>query len=124
MSKFLLLILLSVASLSALEWKSYDMALKEQKLSHKPIMIDVVRTGCHYCSKMEKNVFEDKEMAKWIEKRFIPVKLDLDTDRLPLGITVMFTPTFYFVNSKQEIIKRVPGSWNIQDFKDLTENIK
>ena len=124
MIKSVLLFFMTSFLLHAVEWRGYEDALKEQQLNNKPIMIDVVRTNCHYCTDMDKEVFEDKEMSEWIEKRFIPVKLNLDHDKLPLGIKVMFTPTFYFVDKEGKILKRVPGSWDIQDFKDLTEMIK
>ena len=124
MTKISILLLLAVISLGATQWKSYDAGLLEQKSSHKPIMIDVVRTNCHYCIKMEKAVFEDKEMSAWLEKKFIPVKINLDNEKLPLGLTTSFTPTFYFVDENHNILKKIPGSWNIEDFKDLTRNIK
>ena len=124
MIKISILLLLAVISLGAIEWKSYDTGLLEQKSSHKPIMIDVVRTNCHYCINMEKAVFEDKEMSAWLEKKFIPVKINLDNEKLPLGLTTSFTPTFYFVDENHNILKKIPGSWNIEDFKDLTRNIK
>ncbi len=73
---------------------------------------------------MEKAVFEDKEMSAWLEKKFIPVKINLDNEKLPLGLTTSFTPTFYFVDENHNILKKIPGSWNIEDFKDLTRNIK
>lgn len=110
--------------LNAVEWRTYDAALIEQKRSHKPLMLDVVRTNCHYCINMEKTVFDDKEMSEWIEKRFIPVKINMDTTKPPLGLSVTFTPTFYFVDEKNTILKKIPGSWNIEDFKDLTRKIK
>ncbi|MDD2357858.1 MAG: DUF255 domain-containing protein [Thiovulaceae bacterium] len=124
MTKISVLFLLAAISLGATEWKNYDEGLLEQKSSHKPIMIDVVRTNCHYCINMEKTVFEDKEMSAWIEKRFIPVKINIDHEKLPLGLTTSFTPTFYFVDEKHNVLKKIPGSWNIEDFKDLTRNIK
>ena len=124
MNKIILVLLASALSLFALEFHSYEEALKMQKKSGKIIMIDVVRSDCHYCHKMDAEVFNDEQMSKWIEKRFIPVKLDLDFDEIPLGIKVHFTPTFFFVNKEQKIIKTVPGSWSIQDFKDLTKSIK
>lgn len=37
-------------------------------------MIDIVRTGCQYCKKMDKEVFKDPAMIKWLEDRFISVK--------------------------------------------------
>ena len=124
MNKIVLVLLASAMSLFALEFHGYQDALKIQKKSGKIIMIDVVRSDCHYCHKMDAKVFNDAQMSKWIEQKFIPVKLDLDFDEIPLGIKVHFTPTFFFVNKEQKIIKTIPGSWNIQDFKDLTKNIK
>ena len=124
MSRYLLVLLLSLSSLYAVEFHSYDDALKLQKKSNKIIMIDVVRSDCQYCEKMDREVFQDIEMSKWLDKRFISVKINLDKEKLPLGLKVHFTPTFYFVNGDSKIVKTVPGSWNIQDFQDLTKGIK
>lgn len=124
MNKIILIILSGFVSLFALEFHTYDEALKLQKESGKIIMLDVVRSDCHYCIKMKKEVFDDEKMSKWLEERFIPVKLNLDFDDLPLGIKVYFTPSFFFIDVNHKIIKKIPGSWNIQDFKDLTKNIK
>ncbi|UCM99341.1 thioredoxin fold domain-containing protein [Sulfurimonas sp. SWIR-19] len=124
MNKFIFLVLLSSLSLWGLEFHTYEEALKIQKKNNKIIMIDVIRSDCQYCIKMKKEVFDNPEMSAWIEERFIPVELNLDFDELPLGLHVYFTPTFFFVDKNQKIIKKIPGSWNIQDFKDLTKNIK
>ena len=123
MNKILLSLSFAILSLHGLEFHSYEDALKLQKKNNKIIMIDVIRTDCHYCEEMNTNVFEDKEMSKWLEKRFIPVQINLDNERLPLGIKVNFTPSFFFINSKQQIVKKIPGSWDIDDFKDLTKHI-
>lgn len=124
MNKIFLIFISGFLSLYALDFHSYEEGLKLQKKSNKIIMIDIVRSNCHYCKDMDKKVFDNKEMTKWIESRFIPVKLNLDFDKLPLGINVYFTPTFFFVDKNHKIVKKIPGSWGIQDFKDLTENIK
>ncbi len=124
MNKIILAIYLASLSLFALEFKSYDTALIEQQKTKKLIMIKVVRTGCRYCENMDKEVFADKEMAKWLKERFIPVQINLDEEELPLGLKVSFTPTFYFVDKNKKIVKKIPGAWNIEDFKSLTETIK
>jgi len=124
MNKIVWLLLSSIISLYALDFHSYEEGLKLQQKSGKILMLDVMRTNCHYCKDMERKVFDNKNMSAWLNKRFIPVKLNLDFDTLPLGIHVYFTPTFFFVNKEHKIIKKVPGSWGIQDFKDLTKNIK
>ena len=124
MSRYILVLLLCLSSLSAVEFHSYKDALNLQKKSNKIIMIDVVRTGCGYCEDMDREVFQDRDMSKWLDERFISVKINLDKEKLPLAIKVNFTPTFYFVNVDNEIVKTIPGSWNIQDFQDLTKGIK
>ena len=124
MNKIVSLLVLATLSLSAMEWMSYDDGLKLQEKNQKIIMIDVIRTDCHYCIDMDNKVFEDKEMQKWLLERFIPVKLNLDKDKMPLGIKTSFTPSFFFVDKNQTIVKTIPGSWNIEDFKSLTKGIK
>ena len=123
-NKLIFILVLSISSLFAVEFYSYEEALKMQEQSKKIIMLDVVKTGCHYCEDMDKNVFKNKEMSKWLDDRFIAVKINLADEALPLGIKVNFTPTFYFVDENKKILKTIPGSWNIQDFKDLTKGIK
>ncbi len=120
---FFLLLILSV-SLYSIEWVSYDKAKVLQKKNHKPIMLDVMRDTCHYCKKMDKEVFDNKEMAQWLQERFILVQINLDEDLMPIDEEVTFTPTFYFLDENGKILKKIPGSWNIQDFKDLTRKIK
>ena len=124
MNKIFFSLILSLSTLFALEFHSYKEALVLQKDEGKPIMLDIMRTNCHYCENMQKNVFDNKEMSKWLEERFIPVQINLDFDEMPIDAEVYFTPTFYFLDIKQKVIKKVPGSWNIQDFKDLTKGIK
>ena len=49
-------------------------------------------------------------------------ELDVDKDKLPLGITKTMTPTFFFVNEEAKIVRKIPGSWNKVDFLDLLQS--
>ena len=124
MNKIVLILIFSMSWLWGVELHTYKEALELQKKSEKIIMLKIVRNDCHYCEDMQKAVCENREMAQWLGKRFIVAKVNLDNEKAPLGIKVPFTPSFYFINKNQEIVKKIPGSWNIQDFKDLTEKIK
>jgi thioredoxin-related protein len=124
MNKIASLLIFGVATLWGVEFHSYEDALKLQEKSKKVIMVDIMRTHCRYCEDMDKKVLRDPEFSKWLDARFISAKINLDDEKIPKGMRVDFTPTFYFVNHKGEILKRVPGSWTIQDFRDLTEKIK
>lgn len=113
-----------VLNLHAIEWKSYEEAKALQTQNNKLIMLDVVRTNCRYCEDMERDVFNDGAMGAWIEERFIPVKLNLDRDTLPLGLKVSFTPSFFFIDKQNVIKKKIPGAWNIEDFQSMTKELK
>lgn len=124
MSKIFLSLLLSFVPLFSVDWLSYADAKRMQKNNNKIIMIDAVRSECHYCSDMELEVFEDTEMIKYLNERFILVQVNLDDDSMPLDIKPVFTPSFYFINKNKKLIKTINGSWNIRDFKSITRNIK
>ncbi|MFT5662192.1 MAG: thioredoxin-related protein [Sulfurimonas sp.] len=124
MNRLVCVFLLICSHAIAVEWIGYEEALRVQEKNNKIIMIDVIRTNCGYCSNMEMAVFEDLYMEDWLEERFILVKINLDKDYMPLGIKPVMTPSFYFINNKQDIIKKFIGAWNIEDFKSLTRNIK
>ena len=111
-------------TLNAVEYHTYAQALKLQKINHKIIMLDIVKENCHYCEDMNKNVLSDVNMSKWMESRFITVKIDFHKDEVPLNLSVDFTPTFYFINKDGQVVKKIPGSWSIEDFKDLTKGIQ
>jgi thioredoxin-related protein len=106
------------------QWRSWEAGIKEAKASNKMVMIDAVRRGCHYCEDMEAAVFKDAVMAAYIEKRFVPVKIDLSEEAMPLDLDVSMTPTFFFISKESKLIKTVPGSWDQEDFRSFLDSVK
>ncbi len=124
MNKFILLFFSLAISLHALQWKTLEEGIKHAKKSNKLIMVDVIRDNCRFCTNMEKNVFDNKEMGQWIEGCFIPVKVNLSkNDTMPKGVSVQITPTFIFLDADEKVIKMIHGSWNIDDFKSLSQDL-
>lgn len=106
------------------QWRSWDAALQEAAVTQKIIMVDAVKDDCRFCTRMQENVFEDTQMAAYLEKRFIPVKINLSHGTMPMGIRVQVTPSFYFFTADIKLIKTIQGSWNQEDFTDLLDNIR
>ncbi|MDB5272753.1 MAG: hypothetical protein JWO58_1120 [Chitinophagaceae bacterium] len=52
--------------------ETLQLALKEDK----PIIISIGYSSCHWCHVMEKQSFEDAEVAEWMNKHFINIKVD------------------------------------------------
>ena len=103
---------------------SYENALKIAKKEHKIIMIELIQENCHFCKRMDKEVMVDDNISSTLSKDFVVVKLDVNKDKLPLGLKKEITPTFVFVKESGELFSIIRGAWNIDDFKALLRYIK
>lgn len=58
-------------------WYSWsEEALSEAKRSNKPIFLSIGYSTCHWCHVMEKESFENIEIANYLNKHFISIKVD------------------------------------------------
>jgi len=105
-------------------WRTWDAALAEARQTGKIILVDAVRDGCHYCTDMDEAVFHDPETVLYIERRFVPVKINLSRETMPGGRRVSMTPSFFFFTPDAELIKTVPGSWNREDFRSFLDEVR
>jgi len=53
-----------------------DESLSLAKKENKPIFLSIGYSACHWCHVMEKESFENKEIAEILNKHFIPIKVD------------------------------------------------
>jgi uncharacterized protein YyaL (SSP411 family) len=53
-----------------------DEALQKAKKENKPILISIGYAACHWCHVMEKESFENEEIASIMNKNFINIKID------------------------------------------------
>ncbi len=53
-----------------------DEALAKARGEGKPILLSIGYSACHWCHVMERESFEDPEVAALMNKRFVPVKVD------------------------------------------------
>ncbi len=86
-----------------MEWskEAFDKAKKEKK----PVLLDIHGVWCHWCHEMQKNNYENSDIAQVINSDFIPIKVD--TDRRP-DINERYNqggwPTTVFLDSNGNII--------------------
>src|SRR5487761_1757103 len=69
------------------EWYPWgEEALQKAKREEKPILLGVGYSACHWCHVMERESFENEEIAKVLNEHFVPVKVDReerpDVDRI------------------------------------------
>jgi uncharacterized protein YyaL (SSP411 family) len=53
-----------------------DEALERARREDKPIFLSIGYSACHWCHVMERESFEDEGIARLLNERFVPVKVD------------------------------------------------
>src|SRR6266576_5496801 len=65
-------------------------ALERARTEHKPILLSIGYSACHWCHVMAHESFEDPQTAKLMNERFVNIKLDgeerPDLDQLYQGV--------------------------------------
>lgn len=75
--------------------------LEIAKKNNKPIFLSIGYSSCHWCHVMERESFNDKDVAKFLNQYFLPIKVDReerpDIDRIYMAAT--------------QLIKEGRGGW-------------
>jgi uncharacterized protein len=62
-----------------IDWYEWgDAAFSRAKSDDKPILLDIGAVWCHWCHVIDRESYENVEIAKIINEHFIPVKVDRD----------------------------------------------
>ena len=75
-----LTLILSVSGIQAQEikWMTMNEALKAQKKEPKKIFIDAYTNWCGPCKMLDKNTFQNKDVANYINKHYYAVKFNAE----------------------------------------------
>ncbi len=113
-------------------WLTFEEAVELSKTEKKKIFIDVYTDWCGWCKVMDKNTFNDPEIASYLNENFYPVKFNAEQkeDVSFRGATYSFVsagnrgyhelaagllnnklsfPTVVFLDEDFRIISPVPG---------------
>ena len=67
------------ASHQPIDWHEWgDSAFARAKSEDKPILLDIGAVWCHWCHVIDRESYENVEIAKIINEHFVPVKVDRD----------------------------------------------
>src|SRR6266550_4671309 len=58
------------------EWG--EEAFEEAKRENKPILLDIGAVWCHWCHVMDRESYDDPEIAQIVSERFVAIKVDRD----------------------------------------------
>ena len=124
MKKIIFTLLLLLNSLHALEWFSYEKALEKAAKEDKVVMVMLARESCGVCGYMKSHVFNDENVIKELDARFIAVAIELGIDDVPNGLTFVGTPTFHFLDKNKKALSRIDGGKTVPSFLKALAQIK
>jgi thioredoxin-related protein len=97
-------------SLDHVVWRGYEEGMKFAKKVNRPIMIIFLSERCRYCKLMEKNTFNDLEVVKALNGKFVSIKVDVKRNgTLARMYGATYLPTIWFITPQEEGIGRLIG---------------
>lgn len=84
--KKILILALTIFSLSLsaqeVKWMSFEEALAAQKESPKKMFIDAYTTWCGPCKMLDKNTFQNKDVAQYLNENYYAVKFNAEGNEI------------------------------------------
>lgn len=113
--------------------------ISEAEANNKHFMIFMDLEGCPYCSKMlNENFIAQNKTSEFIKKYFDVINIDVKGSReiswdenttltekaLAEKLEIQYSPTILFFNKNKEVVVRVNGYRNKDDFKYILEFVQ
>lgn len=98
--------------------------LRKARLKNKVIFVDAYTTWCGPCKMMDKNVFNNAEVADFFNENFMNVKIDMEKGDGPTIATqynVKAYPTFLFIDSDGTLLHQGLGYHAPQELLELAK---
>src|SRR5688572_8321160 len=78
------------------DWRPWgDEALEKARAEDKPILLSIGYSACHWCHVMERESFENEEIARQMNEQFVNIKVDReerpDLDQIYMNAVQMMT---------------------------------
>ena len=101
--------------------------LKKAKAENKVIFLDAYASWCGPCKMLQKNVFTQKSVGEYFNKRFINVKMDMEKGEGPSLAQVYpleAYPTLLFINGNGRVVRKAIGYMSADDLIDVGKSVK
>lgn len=91
-------------------WRSYDEGMEIAKSENKKIFLTFTSKTDPFSEVMENNTFKDPRIVEYLNKNYVPVKVDFNSDqKLASDFRVAQTPHMWFVKNDGERIGKQKG---------------
>lgn len=152
MKKYILIFLIGITARvqaqtthdGLVKWMTFEQAVEKSKTEKRKIFVDVYTDWCGWCKVMDKNTFNEPNVAKVLNENFYPVKFDAEqkedivfngntfkyvaygnagTHQLAMALlnNQMSYPTVVFLNEDFALIQPLPGYQKPQEFHKIIQ---
>ena len=104
------------------DWRAWNDGMKQASTTGRPVIVDVYTNWCGWCRRMDKDVYQQAEIADYLKRKFVTIKLnaeaqdgarwqgrDYTSQDLSQQFRVSGYPTTIFLRSTGEHMANVPG---------------
>jgi thioredoxin-related protein len=102
-------------------WReSYSAAYQESVRTGRPLLMEFGTGACFWCQKLETTTLREPQIAKLINEKFIPVKVDarIDTE-LAAAVAVQSFPTLFILAPDRTILTRREGFGEVAEISEF-----
>lgn len=114
------------------DWKSIGQALEDAPKQEKLVLLDVYTDWCGWCKRMDRDVYADSSVAKYLGEKYISSKMNpekpgeflyqgekVSQRDFGAALGIKSYPSTAFFNEKGELLTVVPGYIGAKDFLDI-----
>lgn len=111
------------------EWKSISDALENAPKENRKIVLDVYTDWCGWCKRMDRDTYDNEEVAKYLGEKYIASKMnpekegkvsydgkELSQAQFSQGMGINGYPATAFFNEKGELLTVVSGYIKAEEF--------
>ncbi len=104
-------------------WRTdFQLAARESAAKNRPLFLDIFGTVCPHCIRMDASTFQDPDIVKILNERFIPLRFDGETNEIKIqGARVELYPTLVTASPDCNPIDQVVGYHDAAQLKQVLE---
>lgn len=106
-----------------IKWrKNYAEARKEAETRGLPLILDFYTVPCFWCDKLDQATFSDPTVARTINEKFIPLKIDGNAEpQLAQALRISAYPTIVLADPDGKIVGTIEGFKDAQRFHEYLQ---
>lgn len=105
----------------------WGQVMKQAREQKKVIFLDAYASWCGPCKLLQKNVFTQKAVGDYFNKKFINVKMDMEKGEGPMlsqAYPLEAYPTLLFIDGNGRVVKKAIGYMSAEDLLDVGKSVK